>query len=145
MAGALILGLGAGSAVTWASARPPAEHSSEVRFARDMSAHHAQAVDMSVTLLKRASDPGVRILAQDIALTQQAQIGQMSGWLMAWNRPLAGLDSPMAGMNRAAMGLASVSDVRSLENLPPNMAESRYLFLMRQHHLGRGRHGEVGA
>ncbi|QLG13496.1 DUF305 domain-containing protein (plasmid) [Deinococcus sp. D7000] len=101
-----------------------------------MSAHHAQAVDMSVTLLKRASDPAVRLLAQDIALTQQAQIGQMSGWLMAWNRPLAGLDAPMAGMNRQAMGLASVSDVQELAHLPPTVAESRYLVLMRKHHLG---------
>lgn len=131
-----LLGLGAGSAVIWASARLPAEGSPEVRFARDMSAHHAQAVDMSVTLLKRASDPAVRLLAQDITLTQQAQIGQMSGWLMAWNRPLAGLEPPMAGMNREAMGLASVSDVQALERLPPTVAESWYLVLMRRHHLG---------
>lgn len=136
LVGLVLLGLGVGGAVAWASARPPAEGSPEVRFARDMSAHHAQAVDMSVTLLKLSSDPAVRLLAQDITLTQQAQIGQMSGWLMAWNRPLAGLEPPMAGMNREAMGLASVTDVQELEHLPPTVAESRYLVLMRRHHLG---------
>lgn len=136
LVGLALLGLGAGSAVIWANAQPPAEGSPEVRFARDMSAHHAQAVDMSVTLLKRASDPAVRLLAQDITLTQQAQIGQMSGWLMAWDRPLAGLEPPMAGMNREAMGMASVSDVQELGHLAPVVAEGRYLVLMRQHHLG---------
>nr|WP_244977212.1 DUF305 domain-containing protein [Deinococcus humi] len=136
LVGVSLLGLGVGGAITWAGTRPPAEGSPEVRFARDMSAHHAQAVDMSVTLLKRANDRAVRVLAQDVALTQQAQIGQMSGWLMAWNRPLSGLNAPMAGMNREAMGIASVSDVRQLEDLSPAVAESRYLVLMRKHHLG---------
>jgi uncharacterized protein (DUF305 family) len=114
----------------------PAETSPEVSFARDMSAHHAQAVAMSVTLLKRASDPAVRLLAQDIALGQQSQIGQMSGWLMVWGRPLSGLEPPMAGMDRAAMGLASSADERSLDKLAPVQAERRFLTLMRRHHLG---------
>lgn len=116
--------------------RPPSEASPEVRFARDMSAHHAQAVDMSVILFKRAADPAVRLLAQDILLTQQAQIGQMSGWLMAWGRPLAGLDAPMAGMNRAQMGLASGAEVAQLQTLPVNTAQTHYLTLMRRHHQG---------
>ncbi|MFC3919432.1 DUF305 domain-containing protein [Deinococcus metalli] len=41
-----------------------------------MSAHHAQAVDMSMLLVKRSSDPKVRLLAQDIALTQQPRSGR---------------------------------------------------------------------
>ncbi|GBF04596.1 secreted protein [Deinococcus aerius] len=126
--------LGVGAAVTWP--RPPAEGSSEVSFARDMSAHHAQAVDMSVTLVKRAADPAIRLLAQDILLGQQAQIGQMQGWLMAWGRPLAGREAPMAGMDRARMGLASDGDVRQLRHLPVNTAQTRYLVLMRRHHQG---------
>ncbi|WP_081909085.1 DUF305 domain-containing protein [Deinococcus sp. YIM 77859] len=126
--------LGVGAAVTWP--RPPTEGSPEVTFARDMSAHHAQAVDMSVTLFKRAADPAVKLLAQDILLTQQAQVGQMQGWLMAWGRPLAGTEAPMAGMDRASMGLASAGDVRQLQHLPVNTAQTRYLVLMRRHHQG---------
>lgn len=108
----------------------------DVTFLRDMSVHHAQAVEMSVILLKRGSDPSVKLLAQDIALTQQAQIGQMSGWLTAWNHPVAGKEPPMSGMNRAAMGMASVGDVTELEHDPVNLAEGRYLTLMRRHHQG---------
>jgi len=114
----------------------PSETGPEVRFARDMIAHHTQAVDMSVILLKRAKDPAVRLLAQDLALTQQAQVGQMSGWLMVWGRAPSGKEPPMAGMNRADMGLASPAEVSALSRLSVGLAETRYLALMRQHHLG---------
>ncbi|MPY68265.1 DUF305 domain-containing protein [Deinococcus sp. SDU3-2] len=126
--------LSGGLAVAWP--RPPAEGSPDVTFARDMSAHHAQAVDLSVTMFKRAADPAVKLLAQDILLTQQAQIGQMGGWLMAWGRPLAGREAPMAGMDPAHMGLASAKDMRDMETLPVRTAQTRYLVLMRRHHQG---------
>ncbi|WP_342662268.1 DUF305 domain-containing protein [Deinococcus aquatilis] len=114
----------------------PDSASSDVQFARDMSAHHTQAVTMSVTLLKRAADPAVKLLAQDIALTQQAQIGQMSGWLMAWGHPISGSEAPMAGMNPKEMGLATPDEVRQLNSLPVALAERQYLTLMRAHHRG---------
>ncbi|MCP2014043.1 uncharacterized protein (DUF305 family) [Deinococcus sp. HSC-46F16] len=101
-----------------------------------MSAHHAQAVDLSVTMFKRAADPAVKLLAQDILLTQQAQIGQMGGWLMAWGRPLASREAPMAGMDPGHMGLASAKDMRDVETLPVRTAQTRYLVLMRRHHQG---------
>lgn len=126
----------AASAVLLSGPRPPAESSADVQFLRDMRAHHAQAVEMSVTLLKRAQDPDVRLLAQDITLTQQAQIGQMSGWLSAWGHPVAGARPPMQGMNRAAMGLASAHDVRALNDRPIKEVTRQYLLLMRAHHLG---------
>lgn len=126
----------AGGALALAWPRPPAEGSVDVTFARDMSAHHAQAVEMSVTMAKRAADPAVKLLAQDILLTQQAQIGQMSGWLMAWGRPLAGFGAPMAGMDRVSMGLATPQQVRELASLPVKVAETQYLKVMRRHHQG---------
>lgn len=129
---AVVMGLG--TAAMWS--RPPVEGSAEVTFAREMSAHHAQAVDLSVTLLKRAADPAVKLLAQDILLTQRAQIGQLRGWLLAWGRPLAGRASPMAGIDRASMGLADARDERDLQRFPVYIAETRYLVLMRRHHQG---------
>ncbi|MDP9765522.1 DUF305 domain-containing protein [Deinococcus enclensis] len=113
-----------------------ADDSADVEFVRDMAAHHAQAVEMSVVMLKRASDPAVKLLAQDIALTQQGQIGQLSGWLTAWGLPVAGPKPPMHGMDRAAMGMATPADVQALDTLPVRVAEGRYLVLMRRHHLG---------
>ncbi|WP_216329150.1 DUF305 domain-containing protein [Deinococcus aestuarii] len=126
--------VGGALAATWP--RLPAEGSADVTFARDMSAHHAQAVEMSVTMVKRAADPAVKLLAQDILLTQQAQVGQMQGWLMAWGRPLAGTEAPMAGMNRAHMGLATAQQVQELAYLPVGVAERQYLQVMRRHHQG---------
>lgn len=49
-----------------------------------MSAHHAQAVEMSWVLHDRTTDGGMRYLTYDIATSQQAQIGMMSGWLSDW-------------------------------------------------------------
>lgn len=135
IAGLLAGGLGT-ALVTAPGACAPAEDSADVRFIRDMGAHHAQAVEMSVVMLKRASDPAVKLLAQDIALTQQAQIGQLSGWLTAWGLPVAGAQAPMHGMDRTAMGLATEADRKELDHLPVRVAEGRYLLLMRRHHLG---------
>jgi len=135
LAGLLAGGLGA-ALVTAPGAGVPAEDSADVRFIRDMGAHHAQAVEMSVVMLKRASDPAVKLLAQDIALTQQGQIGQLSGWLTAWGLPVAGAQPPMRGMDRAEMGMATSADVQELEHMPVRVAEGRYLLLMRRHHLG---------
>jgi uncharacterized protein (DUF305 family) len=77
---------------------------------------------MSELVRFRTKDPAIRVLAGDIALTQQAQIGQVSGWLDEWGLPETGpdpamtwmghpLDGPMPGMATrpqvAAIGRAS--------------------------------------
>ena len=132
--------LGAALALTglalWLAARPPQEGSPAVVFARDMRLHHTQAVDLSMRILERPVSAPVRLLAQDIAVTQGAQTGQMGGWLDVWKLPFAGREAPMAGMDRAAMGMASDADVLSLGTLPAPQAETRYLQLMLQHHRG---------
>lgn len=120
----------------WQATRFPQEGSRAVTFARDMRAHHAQAVDLSMHILERPVSPLVRILAQDIAMTQQAQFGQMGGWLDVWGVTFSGLEAPMAGMDRAGMGMASDADVASLATLAPARAEVRYLQLMVRHHQG---------
>lgn len=135
--GALLVGGLVGVAlVTTNLGRSNEKSTADVNFLRDMSAHHAQAVEMSVIMLKRSSDAAVKLLAQDIALTQQAQIGQMSGWLSAWNLPVAGASPPMRGMDHGAMGIASQTEVQNLETLPAKEAEAQFLLLMRKHHLG---------
>ena len=120
----------------WLAARAPQEGSPAVIFARDMRLHHTQAVDLSMRILERPVSAPVRLLAQDIAVTQGAQTGQMGGWLDTWKLPFAGREAPMAGMDRAAMGMATDADVLSLGTLPAPQAETRYLQLMLQHHRG---------
>lgn len=80
--------------------RLPAEGSPEVTFARDMVAHHQQAVEMAYILRERSANEELRRFALDIFLTQQAQIGQMQGWLAAWGQPLSGPEPVMGGLAR---------------------------------------------
>ena len=115
--------------------RPPAEGSAEVRFARDMAAHHDQAVEMAVIMRDRTADPALRTFTLDIILTQQAQIGQMQGWLAAWGRSQSSREPPMSGHGQH-MGMATAAQVGELRTLPVAEAEVSFLRLMTTHHHG---------
>ena len=106
-----VAGLVAGSALTSAGERVsrPAEGSAEAGFARDMQAHHAQAVEMSTMVRDGTEDPEVRSLALDILLTQQQQAGQMYGWLEQWDLPQASLAAPMQWMSEPGSGMGSTT------------------------------------
>lgn len=132
--GLLALGLGAALVALWLG-RTPGEGSAEVRFVRDMVAHHEQAVAMALQLRDRTEDAELRAFATDIILTQQSQIGRMVGWLEQWGRPFASEAAPMGGMG-AMMGMASPADISSLGTLPVAEAEVRFLQLMITHHQG---------
>jgi len=81
-----------------AASSSPSDTSVEAGFARDMQAHHRQAVTMSLLVLERTDDASVRTLASDIMLTQQAQAGQMAGWLDLWGLPQTGPQPVMSWM-----------------------------------------------
>ena len=82
----------------------PAEDSAEAGFARDMMVHHAQAVQMAEIVRDKTESEEIRTIAADIALTQQAQIGQMQGWLAVWGLPTTGPEPPMAWMGHPMEG-----------------------------------------
>ena len=130
----LAAGLLAALVALWLG-RPPGEGSAEVRFVRDMIAHHEQAVEMALLIRDRTADEALRAFATDIILTQQSQIGRMSGWLDAWGVPFAGAEAPMQGMGQM-MGMAAQQDVNALATLPLPEAEVRFLQLMTTHHEG---------
>jgi uncharacterized protein (DUF305 family) len=115
----------------------PAENGPEARFARAMSMHHEQAVEMALAIRDRSADSSIRRLALDIFLTQQAQIGQMQGWLAAWQLSIGGSAPPMSGMHSPEhMGMATRAEVESLSSLPIRDAEEKFLELMIRHHRG---------
>src|SRR5215204_3620574 len=134
----LILGIALGFWGGRQSMSPPAEDSVEVGFAHDMATHHAQAVNMAQLLYDRTDDPNMRLLALDIMLTQQAQIGQMQGWLNSWGRPLANAGPSMAWMGMSTTdlmpGMASVADINRLRELKGIEADGLFLQLMIPHH-----------
>jgi uncharacterized protein (DUF305 family) len=59
----------------------PSESSAEAGFAQDMMVHHAQAVEMAEIVQGRSQSQDIQILTSNILLNQQAEIGQMRGWL----------------------------------------------------------------
>ena len=86
----------------------PANDSADVGFVRDMSVHHAQAVEMANIAYRRTDDPDIARLARDIADTQQFQIGMMTGWLDIWGLPVSSDQPLMSWMGEHFMVLPSI-------------------------------------
>jgi uncharacterized protein (DUF305 family) len=121
------------------ASRPPGNDSPEAGFARDMMVHHAQAVEMAEIVRDRTDSEDVGILASDISLGQQAQIGIMQGWLGAWGLPVTGDEPAMAWMGHPTTdglmpGMATPEEVSRLSQLPPERADVLFLRLMIAHH-----------
>lgn len=96
---ALMLVRPSSSAGSASVAAAPSDTSVDVGFARDMSVHHQQAVEMSFIVRDRTSDEAVRRLAYDIINTQANQRGMMLGWLETWGRAKSSSAVPMKWMN----------------------------------------------
>lgn len=139
--------------------RTPAEGSADAGFARDMSVHHQQAVEMSFIVRDRTENEEVRRLAYDIANTQANQRGMMLGWLDLWELPKVSAGEPMAWMAGSGPangghgehgshgahevrdgslmpGMATRTDLAKLRAADGRQAEVLYLRLMTAHHKG---------
>lgn len=116
----------------------PSEESADVGFARDMSEHHRQAVEMSSMLYDRTDDETMRILAYDILITQQAQIGMMSGWLDVWGYRWSSMDPRMEWMGMSVEGLmpgmATRGELNQLQDAQGVEADALFIQLMIPHH-----------
>jgi uncharacterized protein (DUF305 family) len=117
---------------------PPGNDSAEAGFARDMIVHHGQAVQMAEIIRDKTNSDAMRLLAADISLTQQGQIGIMQGWLQVWGLPISGEDPAMAWMGHPTDGLmpgmATPDEISRLSQLPPDRADVLFLRLMIAHH-----------
>jgi uncharacterized protein (DUF305 family) len=131
-----VLAGGVALALLFAS-RPPSNDSSEAGFARDMI-HHGQAVQMAEIVRDKTNSDAMRLLAADISLTQQAQVGIMQGWLGVWGLPITGTESAMAWMGHPTDGLmpgmATPEEIVRLSKLPPDRADVLFLRFMIAHH-----------
>jgi uncharacterized protein (DUF305 family) len=137
----LAVGFGAGLLT-----RPgtPGDDSAEAGFARDMSTHHAQAVEMGMIAFQKASLPEVRTLGGDIALTQKGQIGVMSTWLKDWGLDVNTSRAPMSWMpngqvelvNNLMPGMATREEVAKLNSATGNQVDILFCQYMLRHHLG---------
>ena len=86
----------------------------------------------------RTDSDEVRLLATDISLGQQAQIGIMQGWLGAWGLPVTGSEPAMAWMGHPTDGLmpgmATPEEIDRLSQRQPDRADVLLLRLMIAHH-----------
>jgi uncharacterized protein (DUF305 family) len=123
----------------------PGDASPEAGFARDMSTHHAQAVEMAMIAWRRASDPAVRSMAYATATAQQDQIGVMQTWLANWHLlPAAGRPAMawipdgarMVGPDGHMPGMASQQELDRLEQASGSQEDVLFCQLMIRHHLG---------
>ncbi|CAN5244653.1 DUF305 domain-containing protein [soil metagenome] len=140
-----------------AATATPTTDSAAAGFLRDMQVHHAQAVDMAMTVrdgVDEADFSSLRLLAYDIAVGQANQAGQMYGLLEAWDLPQAStapamqwMSQPvidgsdpghgMEGMAAGTMpGLASDADLADLRAATGTDAARKFLTLMIAHHEG---------
>jgi uncharacterized protein (DUF305 family) len=122
----------------------PGDDSAEAGFARDMSTHHAQAVEMGMIAYQKASLPDVRTLGGDIAITQQGQIGVMSTWLKDWGLDVNSTRPPMSWMpnghnelvNNLMPGMATREEVAKLNAATGKEVDILFCQYMLRHHLG---------
>ncbi|WP_326828467.1 DUF305 domain-containing protein [Streptosporangium sp. NBC_01810] len=126
----------------------PTDASSEAGFARDMSVHHAQAVEMSFVARDGSKDEALRRLAYDIIVTQTAQRGIFTGWLQQWGlnqateRPVMawmaghGGHSVTPGASAAMPGMATGDELKRLHEATGKDQEILFLQLMIRHHEG---------
>jgi uncharacterized protein (DUF305 family) len=149
--------LGAGLAVGLGLGRQdgtatPTADSVDAGFARDMSRHHEQAVEMANLVPGRSQDHEVELLAFDISSTQNNQVGRMQGWLALWGlsqsrgEPMAWMGGDahaghdMAGMDMGGNGLmpgmATEEELADLRNLTGKPFDVEFLRLMIRHHQG---------
>ncbi len=153
LAGTSVLALVIGVLLGWTTfaAHHPGDDSAEAGFARDMSEHHAQAVEMSLLVMQRTEDPAMRRLSYDIASSQANQIGQMEGWLRTWGVPAArgadrmewmagheahdGHAMEMEGSDSTMPGMATSAELDQLRGSTGAAAEELFLKLMTTHHI----------
>ncbi|MGW3567927.1 DUF305 domain-containing protein [Streptomyces sp. NPDC000941] len=127
----------------------PTKASAEAGFARDMSVHHQQAVEMSFIVRDDTDDEDVRRLAYDIINTQANQRGMMLGWLDLWGLSVTSEDPPMTWM-KESMDHGSMDSMDSMGpdggykphdgSLMPGMATNTQLDQLRK---AKGRAAEV--
>jgi uncharacterized protein (DUF305 family) len=150
-AGGLLLGLPG-------SARPE-PGPVDIGFSQDMTVHHLQAVEMASWERDHTTDPELAQLSTDIERTQNAQVGQMQGWLALWDAPAlplgghmgwmadgvggndtahahTGPPDPTTGTVDRMPGMASTAELAALRAATGPDLDVLFLQLMLRHHQG---------
>ena len=142
----LLAGLALGYAGGWLTPQltRPGDTSAEAGFARDMTTHHAQAVQMGLVAFQSGQDSAVRTLGGDIATSQQGEIGMMQTWLRNWDLDPTGSEPAMSWIpdgrtmvrNGLMPGMATPEQTNQLHAAQGRELDLLFLKLMINHHIG---------
>lgn len=137
---------------TMFSNNAPVPNAADIGFARDMQIHHAQAIEMAMTIYRDTEDDELRVLSYDIATGQAGQRGEMYDWLVQWNQSQSG--DLMAWMQDSSahahdagpeaselelmteMGMATDAEMAELRASTGTAADCQFLSMMIRHHEG---------
>ncbi|MEV0057388.1 DUF305 domain-containing protein [Saccharopolyspora sp. NPDC050389] len=122
----------------------------DMGFLQDMIVHHQQAVTMS-EIVRSGAGVEIASLADVLRGNQLLEIGQMTGFLQAWDKPLISSSAPMDWMpghaeshqahhdgnqHGAMPGMATQDELNRLGELTDSTKEVYFLQLMVRHHQG---------
>ena len=105
----------------------------DIDFATAMILHHAQAIQMARTVLKRTGSPEIKALATQIEAAQSPEIATLTGWLTGWGAPVP--DTAVHG-GMEMDGMMSESDMKKLETTRQSKVDALFLTQMTEHHQG---------
>ncbi len=153
--GLLLLGGAGGLLLGLPGSSRPEPGPVDIGFSQDMTVHHLQAVEMAGWERDHTTDPVLAQLSTDIERTQNAQVGQMQGWLALWDAPALPLGGHMAWMADAPgahahtgppdpttgavdrmPGMASTAELQALRGATGPDLDVLFLQLMLRHHQG---------
>lgn len=141
----LLLAVGYSVRLLVENSTTPGDRSAEAGFARDMSTHHAQAVEMAMLVYTRGKDEEVHTIAYNIATSQSLEIGIMQTWLTDWHLSPTPSESRMAWIPGGAKelsaeglmpGIATKAEIDQLRQATGKNADVLFCQLMVRHHLG---------
>jgi uncharacterized protein (DUF305 family) len=117
-----------------AAVQGPEHGDDDVAFMQMMIVHHDQAITMTGWVDERTQDRDIRLLAERMRISQEAEIEFIAGWLQDRGTPLRGDHADHAG--GAMPGMLTEEQLERLEASTGEEFERLFLEYMIQHHSG---------
>lgn len=108
----------------------------DIEFIQDMMVHHQQALDMAVLAKERTNSPDVLDASGRIEASQADEIAFMAQWLTTRGEPLTNQLRADDHPHHAMMGMATPSQMQSLNDATGSAFDRHFLSLMITHHEG---------